>query len=202
MLLLYRHRLLKPFYIILTLNRLHSTVYHRANKWLFPDASVEFSSINQIRFQTQLICLIRWSMTAGVSLNTHKQKKRKIIESYLLSLSFRESVSDGVLDRGAGALMHHRIPKRDLQEARHHQDQMRCVTQGNCHTPIILCCRKRSKEKAEKNQTFMSRWLKPESQWLGLTDTLANFVFEKANHTWATRVLWEKLHLKHKMSTF
>lgn len=91
--------------------------------------------------------------------------------------------------------MHHRIPKRDLQEAWHHQDQMRCVTQGNCHTPIILCCRKWSKGNAEKNQTFMSRWLKPESQWLGLTDdTLANFVFEKANHTWATRLLWEKLH--------
>lgn len=41
----------------------------------------------------------------------------------------------------------------------------------------------------------MSMWLKPENQWLGLSDdTLANFVFEKAKHTWATRVLWEKLH--------
>lgn len=64
-----RHQLLKPFYIIATPDRLHSAVYHRANKWLFPDASVEFSSINQIRFQTQLICLILRSMTAGVSSN-------------------------------------------------------------------------------------------------------------------------------------
>lgn len=38
-----RHQLLKPFYIIATPDWLHSAVYQRANKWLFPDASVEFS---------------------------------------------------------------------------------------------------------------------------------------------------------------
>lgn len=33
--------------------------------------------------------------------------------------------------------------------------------------------------------------------WLGLSCThSAISVFEKANHTWATRVLWEKLHMR------
>lgn len=64
--------------------------------------------------------------------------------AYLLSLLLGESVSDGVLDGGAWTLVDHRIPKRDLQEARDHQHQVRCVTQGDCHAPIILCCRRQS----------------------------------------------------------
>ena len=37
--------------------------------------------------------------------------------------------------------MDHWISKRHLQEVGDHQDQVCRVTQGNCHTPIILCCR-------------------------------------------------------------
>lgn len=67
----------------------------------------------------------------------------------LLSLLLAESVCDGVLDGGAWALMHHWIPERNLQEAWDHQDQMWGVTQSNCHTPIILCCRTKTMEKVK-----------------------------------------------------
>lgn len=35
----------------------------------------------------------------------------------LLSLLLAQPVRDGVLDGGSGALVHHGIPERDLQEA-------------------------------------------------------------------------------------
>lgn len=65
----------------------------------------------------------------------------------LLSLLLSESVSDGVLDGGAGTFVDHWIPKRDLEEAGNHQDQVCCVSQGDSYAPIILCCRTQGKKK-------------------------------------------------------
>lgn len=71
-------------------------------------------------------------------------------QAYLLPLLLSQSVGDGVLDGGARTLVDHRIPKRDLQEARDHQDQVRCVTQGDRHAPIVLRCRTQSEKKQTK----------------------------------------------------
>lgn len=101
------------------------------------------------RLQTQHLIWMtvqyKWNKYALVLLNVPSVSMSST-ESYLLSLLFSESVSDGVLYGGAWTLVNHWIPKRDLQEARDHQDQVRCVTQGNCHAPIILCCRTQSQK--------------------------------------------------------
>lgn len=62
------------------------------------------------------------------------------VRKLLLSLLLAELVGDGVSDRRARASVYDGIPERNLQEARNHQHQVRRVAEGDCNTPIILCC--------------------------------------------------------------